>query len=188
MNNVEAIICINKCDLVDEETLSEYRSIYSDIYPVIEVSAATGSGLDVLERALAGKTVSLAGPSGVGKSTILNQLIPHANMETGAVSEKTKRGKHTTRHVEIFRSSCGGRIYDTPGFTSFEILEAEEDNLMLYYPDIEKYREGCYFDNCRHLREPDCSVREAVKAGKIHRRRYASYKANMEEIQSRKKY
>lgn len=188
MNNVDAIICINKCDLVDDETLKKYKAIYEDTYPVIAVSAKTGQGIDKLEEAISGKTASLAGPSGVGKSTILNEIIPHANMETGSVSEKTMRGKHTTRHVEIFSAEGGGKVYDTPGFTSFEILEAEEDDLMMYYPDIEKYRGDCYYDDCRHLKEPDCSVRAAVKAGKIHKLRYESYVANMEEIKTRRKY
>lgn len=188
MHGVEAVICINKSDLVSPETLAEYKAIYEDIYPVITVSARTGEGLDRLKEVISGKTAALAGPSGVGKSTILNALIPHANMETGSVSEKTKRGKHTTRHVEIFDAEGGGRIFDTPGFTSFEILEAEEDNLMHYYPDIDKYSGGCYYDNCRHLKEPQCAVREALDDGKIHKLRYQSYTANMEEIKNRRKY
>ena len=187
MHGVEAVICINKSDLVSPEVLAEYRAIYGNIYPVIAVSARTGEGMDELKQAVSGKTAALAGPSGVGKSTIINALIPHANMETGSISEKTKRGKHTTRHVEIFRAD-GGRIFDTPGFTSFEIMEAEEDNLMHYYPDIDRYSANCYYDNCRHLKEPSCAVREALNEGKIHRLRYESYAANMEEIKNRRKY
>lgn len=188
MHGVEALICINKSDLVSPEVLAEYKAIYENIYPVIAVSARTGEGMDELKQAVSGKTAALAGPSGVGKSTIINALIPHANMETGSISEKTKRGKHTTRHVEIFRADGGGRIFDTPGFTSFEIMEAEEDNLMHYYPDIDRYSENCYYDNCRHLKEPSCAVREALNEGKIHRLRYESYAANMEEIKNRRKY
>lgn len=188
MSGVEAVICINKKDLVSEEELEEYKSVYEDIYPVIAVSAKNGEGLDELKSAISGETAALAGPSGVGKSTLLNSLIPHANMETGSISEKTSRGKHTTRHVEIFNADGGGRIFDTPGFTSFEIMEAEEDSLMHYYPEIDRYNGSCYYDNCRHLKEPGCAVREAVKAGKIHPRRYESYAANMEEIKNRRKY
>ena len=188
MNDVEAVICINKSDLASQDALAEYKAIYEGIYPVIAVSAKTGDGMDELKKAVSGKTAALAGPSGVGKSTIINDLVPYANMETGSISEKTKRGKHTTRHAEIFNADGGGKIFDTPGFTSFEIMEAGEDNLMHYYPDIDRYTGSCYYDNCRHLKEPDCAVREAVKAGKIHRLRYESYAANMEEIKNRKKY
>lgn len=188
MHGVEAIICINKRDLVSPEILGEYKAIYENIYPVIAVSARTGEGMDELKNALSAKTAALAGPSGVGKSTIINALVPHANMETGSISEKTKRGKHTTRHAEIFKAEGGGRIFDTPGFTSFEIMEADEESLMHYYPDIERYSDGCFYDNCRHLKEPQCAVREAVNEGKIHRLRYESYAANMEEIKNRKKF
>lgn len=188
MHGVEAVICINKSDLVSRDELDEYRNVYDGIYPVIAVSARTGEGMDELKKAISGKTAAFAGPSGVGKSTITNALVPHANMETGSISEKTKRGRHTTRHAEIFKAEGGGRIFDTPGFTSFEIMEADEDSLMHYYPDIEHFSEDCYYDNCRHLKEPQCAVREALKEGKIHRLRYESYSANMEEIKNRRKY
>ncbi|MGN0736232.1 MAG: ribosome small subunit-dependent GTPase A [Anaerovoracaceae bacterium] len=188
MHGVEAVICINKSDLVSRDELDEYRNVYDGIYPVIAVSARTGEGMDELKKAISGKTAAFAGPSGVGKSTITNALVPHANMETGSISEKTKRGRHTTRHAEIFKAEGGGRIFDTPGFTSFEIMEADEDSLMHYYPDIEHFSGDCYYDNCRHLKEPQCAVREALKEGKIHRLRYESYSANMEEIKNRRKY
>ncbi len=188
MNGVESIICINKSDLASEEEIEEIKKVYENIYPVLVVSGKNGLGTAELEKSIAGKKAALAGPSGVGKSTLLNCMIPHANMETGSVSEKTQRGKHTTRHVEIFDIEGGGKLYDTPGFTSFEILEAEEDKLWMYYPEIEKFAGKCRYDNCRHLKEPDCSVREAVKKGEIHKLRYESYLANMEEIQKKKKY
>ena len=188
MHGVEAVICINKSDLVSRDELDEYRNVYDGIYPVIAVSARTGEGMDELKKAISGKTAAFAGPSGVGKSTITNALVPHANMETGSISEKTKRGRHTTRHAEIFKAEGGGRIFDTPGFTSFEIMEADEDSLMHYYPDIEHFSGDCYYDNCRHLKEPHCAVREAVNEGNIHKRRYESYAANMEEIKNRRKY
>lgn len=188
MHSVEAIICINKCDLASDEEIAEIRAVYDSIYPVLSVSGKTGMGIGELEGRIAGKKAALAGPSGVGKSTLLNLMIPHANMETGSISEKTQRGKHTTRHVEIFDAEGGGKLFDTPGFTSFEILEAEEDSLWMYYPEIEKFAGKCRYDNCRHLKEPDCCVREAVKKGEIHKLRYESYLANMEEIQKRKKY
>ncbi len=188
MNNVEAVICINKSDLAEPETLEMLQEVYRNNYTVIITSGKSGEGLNKLKDAIAGKTAALAGSSGVGKSTILNSIIPHANMETGAISEKTKRGRHTTRHVELFKIDGGGMVFDTPGFTSFDILDADEENLMIYYPEIEKYRDMCYYDNCKHLKEPNCAVRDAVKAGKIHKLRYESYVSNMEEIKSRRKY
>ena len=188
MHNVEAVICINKCDGASETEIAEMKAVYEPVYPVLCVSGKTGQGLAELEAQIAGKTAALAGPSGAGKSTILNAMIPHANMETGEISEKTKRGKHTTRHVELFSVDGGGMVFDTPGFTSFEILEAGEDDLRLYYPEIERYDGQCRYDNCRHMTEPDCAVREAVRKGEIHKLRYASYTANLEEIRSRKKY
>lgn len=188
MNDVEAILVMNKCDLVDEETRKSVRDIYKGLYKMVEISASTGEGLKELEELIKGKTVAFAGPSGVGKSTIINELIPEAEMETGGISKKTLRGRHTTRHVEIFEAHGGGLVYDTPGFTSFEIMEAGENDLKNYYPEIEKFHGKCYYDNCRHLKEPDCAVRAAVKNGEISKVRYLSYKSNMEEIKEKRKY
>ena len=188
MNDVEAILVMNKCDLVDEETRKSVRDIYKGLYKMVEISASTGEELKELEELIKGKTVAFAGPSGVGKSTIINELIPEAEMETGGISKKTLRGRHTTRHVEIFEAQGGGLVYDTPGFTSFEIMEAGEDDLKNYYPEIEKFHGKCYYDNCRHLKEPDCAVRAAVKNGEISKVRYLSYKSNMEEIKEKRKY
>lgn len=188
MNGIEPVLCLNKCDLVSSEEIEEIRQIYDGIYSFLTISCKTGEGLAELEKLVSGKKAALAGPSGVGKSTILNHLHPEANMETGAISQKTSRGRHTTRHVEIFQLQNGGMIYDTPGFTSFEILEAEEDNLAGFYPEMEALQGRCRYDDCRHRSEPDCAVRSAVEAGRIHPKRYASYLANLDEIRSRKKY
>ncbi|MBP3758306.1 MAG: ribosome small subunit-dependent GTPase A [Firmicutes bacterium] len=188
MNHVDALIVMNKCDLADEETLEAYEEIYRDIYPVIRVSGKGGEGIEKLEELILGRTVAFAGPSGVGKSTLINLLIPEAEMATGEISKKTSRGRHTTRHVEIFESKGGGLVYDTPGFTSFDILEAETDELQDYYPDIAQYKGKCYYDNCRHLKEPDCAVKQAVREGKISKVRYLSYKKNIEEIKEKRKY
>jgi len=188
MNHVDALIVMNKCDLADEEMLEAYEEIYRDIYPVIRISGKEGEGIEKLEELILGRTVAFAGPSGVGKSTLINLLIPEAEMATGEISKKTSRGRHTTRHVEIFESKGGGLVYDTPGFTSFDILEAETDELQDYYPDIAQYKGKCYYDNCRHLKEPDCAVKQAVREGKISKVRYLSYKKNIEEIKEKRKY
>lgn len=185
---MEAVICVNKCDLAEEDELEEIKSIYGHIYPVLFVSGKTGEGISSLNTYISGKRAAFAGPSGVGKSTITNLIIPEANMETGSVSSKTSRGKHTTRHVEIFETEGGGLVFDTPGFTSFDILEAEEDELAGCYPEFAPYLGQCRFDNCRHRKEPDCAVRRAVEEDRISRIRYESYLANLEEICSRKKY
>lgn len=187
-HNIDVILCINKCDLAKEQSLEEIELIYKDVYPVIRTSTETGEGIEELKELISGKKVAFAGPSGVGKSTITNMIIPEANMETGTISEKTARGKHTTRHVEIFEADKGGLVFDTPGFTSFEILEVDEESLRECYPEFFEYNGTCRFDNCRHIKEPDCNVRKAVEEGKINQIRYSSYLSHMEEISKKKKY
>lgn len=181
-------LCINKCDLAAKEEIEEIEEIYQAVYPVFPISCKTKEGIEALRAWMRGKKAALAGPSGVGKSTILNCLHPQANMETGEISRKTSRGKHTTRHAEIFAVEGGGLLFDTPGFTSFEILEAEEQELGALYPEIAKVQALCRYDDCRHKKEPGCAVREAAESGEIHPKRYQSYLANLEEIQKRKRY
>lgn len=186
-NGIEPIICINKCDLLSEEKVQKLAEIYEGAYKVVKTSSETCEGLERLESLIKGKKVAFAGPSGVGKSTITNALIPEANMETGKISDKTSRGKHTTRHVEIFETAEGGYVFDTPGFTSFEIMDADEDNLRDFYPEIAEFTGKCRFDNCRHVKEPGCAVIEAVEEGRINKQRYESYLQHMDEIKRRKK-
>ena len=187
-HNVDPVICINKMDLVSSKELEELKAVYDVAYKVIQMSTKTGEGVEDLLTLIKDKKTALAGPSGVGKSSILNMLHPEANMETGDVSRKTMRGKHTTRHVEIFEIEQGGMIFDTPGFTSFEIGDMEPSELKHFYPEFERLDGRCRYDDCNHLKEPDCAVKAAVKSGKINHRRYQSYVYNMEELKSRSRY
>ena len=187
-HNVDPVICINKMDLVSSKVMEELKAVYDGAYKVIQMSTKTGEGVEDLLTLIKDKKTALAGPSGVGKSSILNMLHPEANMETGDVSRKTMRGKHTTRHVEIFEIEQGGMIFDTPGFTSFEIGDMEPSELKHFYPEFERLDGRCRYDDCNHLKEPDCAVKAAVKSGKINHRRYQSYVYNMEELKSRSRY
>ncbi|MCQ2561496.1 MAG: ribosome small subunit-dependent GTPase A [Clostridia bacterium] len=183
----ETAICVNKADIGSEEILNRFKNIYSSIFPVFIVSGETGSGVSQLKEFLRGKQAALAGPSGVGKSTLTNLLLETQASETGEISRKTLRGKNTTRHTELF-SGDGFKLFDTPGFTSFEINEVEESDLQHYFPEFRPYLGKCRFDNCRHLKEPDCAVAQAAKDLLISRRRYASYKDMLTAAMQQKKY
>jgi ribosome biogenesis GTPase len=176
MARTEAMICINKTDLLSLEKLRDITDIYKDIYPSVAISCVCGAGIEELPPMLAGRKSVLAGPSGVGKSTLINRLRGDAvlALETGAISGRTKRGRHTTRHVELFDMDFGGMVFDTPGFTSFAVLGGEASALASCYPEMRALLGDCRFDNCRHLREPGCAVREALSKGRIAASRYAS--------------
>ena len=183
LKDSEIIICLNKEDLASAEDIA---SVYEGIYPVYCVSAKTGEGIDGLRKALSGKQAALAGPSGVGKSSLTNALLGE-NAQVGEISKKTLRGKNTTRHSELFVS---GDIYlfDTPGFTSFETPELDETVLAAYFPEFAEYLGKCRFDDCMHMDEPDCAVKNAVREGRIKRSRYSSYKTMYKELKERRKY
>lgn len=187
-SGTDIIFCINKIDLAKPQVVEGICSIYSKMYPVVCLSGSTGEGLSRLRDEMGGKRTALAGPSGVGKSTILNQLKPDAEAETGDISQKTRRGKHTTRHCELFDLGGSTMIFDTPGFTSFDILEAEEEELQFFYPEMEPFIGQCRYDNCRHIKEPGCAVRQAAEDGQIADRRYQSYREQLQEIQQKNRY
>lgn len=190
LKNVDVVMCFNKLDLAAEKDVERLKEIYSGIYPILFADARSEEGLEALRPYLKGKRSALAGPSGVGKSTMMNSLIRGLNAETGTVSEKTKRGRHTTRHVELFHLETGGMIFDTPGFTSFDAPPVDEAELQFMFPEFSDYIDDCRFNGCRHLNEPGCAVKEAVSSGKISESRYRSYLSQLEEIRERerKKY
>lgn len=172
----ECIICINKCDLESGDGLEEiYRQAG---FPTIKVSAETGAGIEELRALISGKVCAFTGNSGVGKSSILNALEPGISVKTGDVSEKLGRGRHTTRHVELFRLSCGAVVADTPGFSAFDTDRMElrrKEDLQLTFREFRPYRDQCQFLDCAHIKEKGCAVLEAVKAGKIPSSRHQSY-------------
>ena len=173
---VPVTICFNKKDLITEEKQDELRRIYEPAgYKVLFSSTKTGEGIDDIKHILEGKTTTVAGPSGVGKSSIINCLQDGIQMETGHISRKIERGKHTTRHSEIIPIVDGTYIMDTPGFTSLYLEEFDKDEIRFYFHEFEPYEGQCRFHGCVHVNEPDCAVKEAVSDGKINRIRYENY-------------
>ena len=174
--NVPVYLCVNKCDL---DPAANLVRIYEHAgFPVICTSAETGEGVEKLRALLEGKLTAFTGNSGVGKSSILNRLAPELKLETGEVSEKLGRGRHTTRHVELYRLGENTYVADTPGFSSFDTDQMElilKENLQYAFPDFGSFIGKCRFDDCSHRKEPDCAVRAAVEAGDIEASRYESY-------------
>ncbi len=173
---VAVYLCVNKCDL---DPAMDLVRIYEHAgFPVIRTSAETGEGVEELRSLLKGKLVAFTGNSGVGKSSILNRLCPELNLATGEVSEKLGRGRHTTRHVELFALDEDTYIVDTPGFSSFDTDQMDvilKENLQYAFPDFGPFLGKCRFDDCSHRKEPDCAVRAALENGEIEKSRYDSY-------------
>lgn len=186
---VPVTICFNKIDLVDQEKLKEYSRIYEPAgYNVIFTCTKTKEGLGSIRSLLEGKTTTVAGPSGVGKSSIINCLQSDITMETGTISEKIERGKHTTRHSEIIPVSHDTYIMDTPGFSSMDVPRFEKEDLWTCYPEFVRHEPYCRFIGCSHINEPDCGVKAAVEDGEISPVRYENYKLLYEELKNRHKY
>lgn len=184
--NVDCIICINKIDL-NPKKAQEYKDVYEKAgFKVILTSSTENIGTSLLKDALKDKVSALAGNSGVGKSSLINTIDPNLNLKTGDLSKKIQRGRHTTRHCELFPLSFGGFILDTPGFSSFDISLITQENPSSLFPEISKYSSGCRFTGCKHITEPDCAVKEALKRGDIALCRYESYKALSQEIDNLK--
>ena len=191
--NLPVIICFNKQDIATKEEQQELYDAYEKCgYKVLFISVREERGLDELKELLKGKTTTLAGPSGVGKSSLLNKLVPDARMQIGELSRKIERGKNTTRHSELFyvKELSEGEeetyIIDTPGFTSLDVRNVTCDDLMTYYPEFEEYEPLCRFGGCSHIAEPDCGVKDAIEQGKVARVRYDNYRILYQELKNMK--
>ena len=186
---VPVVVCFNKQDLAAEEELAVLEQTYRSAgYEVHFTSAAREEGLGEIRALLKGKTSTVAGPSGVGKSSLINLLVPEAEMETGNISRKIERGKHTTRHSELFALEEGGFIFDTPGFSSIYLPDMEKEELGTYFPEFARYEPKCRFQGCAHIHEPGCGVKEALEAGEISPIRYENYKLLYEELKDKRRY
>jgi ribosome biogenesis GTPase len=174
--NVPVYICVNKCDL--DPALDLVRIYEHAGFPVIRASAETGEGVQQLKELIRGKLTAFTGNTGVGKSSMLNALCPQLQLATGEVSEKLGRGRHTTRHVQLYCLDEDTYVADTPGFSSFDTEQMDvllKENLQYAFPDFAPYLGQCRYHDCSHRAEPDCCIRNAVAAGKIEKTRYESY-------------
>lgn len=189
-SNIKPILCVNKIDILDSELRAEIERDYKDICPIYYSSSLTLEGIDSLIELVNGKVVCFCGQSAVGKSSIINRLLPDVNLEVGGLSKKTERGRHTTRVTEIFEVKNGGYVVDTCGFTMLENIDIDEKDLQLYYHDFDEASYECKYRGCSHIHEPQCKVKELVECGKISKTRYERYIQIYNEIRDtrRKKY
>ena len=187
--DVPVVICFNKKELVTEEEAKRLTSIYEAAgYEVHLTNAKSGEGIEQIRSLLRGKTTVLAGPSGVGKSTITNEIQPEAEMETGTISEKIKRGKHTTRHSELFFVETDTFVMDTPGFSSMFVDNMKPEELQQFFPEFEEFIPDCRFLGCVHVGERECGVKDAVKEGTLSKDRYENYRLIYEELKNKRRY
>ncbi len=186
---VPCVVCFNKLDLDREGDGRRYREIYEGCgFRTLSVSAAERKGIGELKELLRGKTTTVAGPSGVGKSSLVNCLQSQITMETGQISEKIERGKHTTRHAELIALGADAYILDTPGFSSLGLFDLEKERLGRYFPEFTEYEKYCRFGGCAHMNEPVCGVKDAVAEGKISKMRYENYCLLYEELKHKKSF
>lgn len=185
---IETAICINKTDLDSGEKTAKFRALYENAgYPVMEVSAEKGEGMEQISSFLKDKVSAFAGNSGVGKSSIL-RLITGRDLETGEISDRTERGKHTTRHVELLELPNGGFVLDTPGFSTVDVEGIRAEDLRLMFPEMEECEGECRFRGCSHIAEPGCVVRERLGNATISESRYESYRNLYEQLSKIKEW
>ncbi len=189
MNDIEALVCFNKSDLIDDREIKDLIDIYRMAgYKTMAISAQEDDSFVEIEGLLKGKTTVFAGPSGVGKSSIINLIQEHTYMETGQVSDKIKRGKHTTRHANLIPMDTHSYVVDTPGFSSLQLNELREDELKNYFIEFETFEPECKFRGCNHVNEPKCGIKKALETGKISKSRYESYLHIYEELKDIRRY
>lgn len=187
--DVPVMICFNKQDLARTGELEEMRDIYSACgYQVLLASASRQEGVEELKAMLRGKTTTVAGPSGVGKSSLTNLLQEGVVMETGEISKKLGRGRHTTRHSQMIEIEPGTYLLDTPGFTSFYVEDIEKEELRYYFREFAQYEGKCRFQGCSHTHEPGCAVKEALGRGEVSEKRYNSYLELYRELAEKRRY
>ena len=186
---VPVTICFNKCDLVTEEQREVLRKIYELAGDeLLFTSAKTQENVEKLKSVLQGKMTAVAGPSGVGKSSLINDLQDAVQMQTGGISDKIERGKHTTRHSQIIPIAENTYIMDTPGFSSMDLPGFSKEDLWTCYPEFVRFEPGCRFIRCSHIGEPDCGVKTALAEGKISQVRYDNYVQLYQEMKNMRKY
>lgn len=184
---LRAIICFNKADLPHDDVADPVRFYAEAGYKIFFTSAKLGQGIEALQKELCSRVSVFAGPSGAGKSSLLNRIKPGINLKTGAVSDKSKRGRHTTRHVELIPLEGEGFVADTPGFSQLELSEITSQQLPYYFPDFYPHAENCRFNTCMHVKEPDCGVKAAVEQGKILASRYENYLYFFDELKQQER-
>ncbi len=186
--NLEIVIVLTKADLDEDSMLDELKGIYElSGYKVIPVSNKTKLNIDKIKEELKNNVVVFAGPSGVGKSSLLNEVDKNFKLQIGEVSDKIKRGRHTTRHAELLKLECGGMVADTPGFSSLTLDDIEDVDLKSYFIEFDEFDDCRFGSRCVHENEPSCSVKEAVEEGKISKKRYDSYIQLLNEIRQGKR-
>lgn len=187
--DIPVVLCFNKKDIATEPEIQELKDIYEKCgYRIVFTSAVEEENTEELKQLLQGKTTAIAGPSGVGKSSLINLFQPNANMETGSISEKIERGKHTTRHSELIWIEDNTYIMDTPGFSSLYTNDFEKEELKYYFTEFSEYEGQCRFLGCDHIHEPGCAVKQALDEGKIHLVRYTNYLEMYNELKEKRRY